>query len=152
MFFSFKYRSTYLRPFNNNTPKQYKCRTQKIVRIWCGFVFVEKAWVETKKLQQTWMNEWWITYVVCLTYRWLTLFHRVLSEQTCLHILKISGLDLGCKLIPQSPPENKKEEKWILNTTKRMKWNVIKIQLCLVFFCFILFVHNCMVIFESRVY
>lgn len=57
-------------------------------------------------------NVWWTTYVKSLDRRWLQFFHRV-SQQTCLHILNINELVLGCNVIPQSPPG------WERKKTKR---------------------------------
>lgn len=58
-----------------------------------------------------------------VNHRWLELFHRVLFGQTCLHIVKIDVLDLGCKSFPKSPisANEKKNHQQKLKETKNGK-------------------------------
>lgn len=128
--------STYLRPFNNNTPKQHECRTQKIVRIWCVLVFVEKAWVETKKQQQIWTNEWLVNYLRgVLDISLANTFPSCVIRTNLFAHLENKWTWSRLQIDPAITTwEQKRRRRKILNATKQMKWNVIKIQLCLGFF------------------
>lgn len=70
--------------------------------------------METNKI--TWNKKNCSTYVKSLDRRWLQFFLRA-SQQTCLHILNINGLVLGCKVIPQSPPDGNRQTKQTENKT-----------------------------------
>lgn len=56
-----------------------------------------------------------------VNHRWLELFHRVLFGQTCLHIVKIDVLDLGCKSFPKSPISTNEKKKPSTKINKKRK-------------------------------